>query len=246
MDILVGYGVRPPMERILGHYWDNLSIVARVGCYLRHPIHGSPRGHTGSPLYPTAFNMLVGTVICHWVTLLVGGDAVLDSFGGAVQWLAVFFYANDSLLALPRMDRLQAALVVLMGFFKMVGLHKNLNKMVWMLCQPCYIVVGHSGAAYTRQMTGVVPYVWDQNQERFRCLECELKLAAVFLAAHFHAQNSKDSPPQWAIPPSTLDPRIYRVYFYRASGSIGFPMESCKGQATTHANLRIHFVHRHM
>ena len=33
MEILVGYGVSPRMDRILQHYWGHLSMVARAGHY---------------------------------------------------------------------------------------------------------------------------------------------------------------------------------------------------------------------
>ena len=39
---------------------------------------------------------------------------------------------------------------------------------------------------------------------------------------------------------------IYRVYLPRAGGSVGFPVESCGGQATMCTNLWIHFVRHHV
>ena len=40
MYILVGYGVGSQMERILRHYWDHLSMVARTGSYYRTLLKG--------------------------------------------------------------------------------------------------------------------------------------------------------------------------------------------------------------
>ena len=39
---------------------------------------------------------------------------------------------------------------------------------------------------------------------------------------------------------------LYRVSFPMAAGSIGCQVGGCKGQAMTHINLRIHFMHRHV
>ena len=61
------------------------------------------RATEGSPRVifypPTIFNTLVDVVIIQLVTLVAGEEAGLDGFGRAVQWLAVFFYADCSLLA---------------------------------------------------------------------------------------------------------------------------------------------------
>ena len=92
----------------------------------------SPRG---GPLSPTIFNMVVGTVIRHWVTLVEGEGVGPNGFRRAVQWLAEFFYANVVPLASPRPSRPQAALDVLEGLFDRVGFQTNVNKTVGMVCQ---------------------------------------------------------------------------------------------------------------
>ena len=46
---------------------------------------------------------------------------------------------------------------VLTGLFDRVGLQTNIEKMVVRMCQPCYIVGGHSEASYMCKMTDVVP-----------------------------------------------------------------------------------------
>ena len=214
--------------------------------------YGTPfkdhRGVTqGGPISPTIFNMVADALIPHWVMMVAAEDARPDGFGRAFQWLTAFFYADDSLLALPRLARLQAPLDVLTGFFDRVGLHTNVNKTVGTVCRTCYIVDGHSEAAYTRRMTGVVPSFRERQRERVQCPECELELTAGSLTAHRQAQHGKERPPQWATPHATPDPRLYnRVSFPRASRSIGCPVEVCEGRVTTRTNLRIHFVHRHM
>ena len=95
-------------------------------------------------------------------------------------------------------------------------------------------------------MTGVGPSFWEQHQERFRFPDCELELAAGSLADHFQIQSRKERPPQWVTPPDTPEPRIYRVSFPRAYGSIGCPVGGCERQETMCTNLWIHFMHRHV
>ena len=75
-------------------------MVERVGQYYGTPfkVHrGVTQGDTPPPT-PTIFKMVVETVICHWFTLISGYEVGPDGFGWSIQWLAVFFYADDGLL----------------------------------------------------------------------------------------------------------------------------------------------------
>ena len=87
------------------------------GALPHHPVQGAPRSHSGGSS-PTIFNMVVNTVVCHWVALVEGEEAGPYSFGRAVQWMAEFFCADDVLLASPSPARLQAALDVLTFFLQ--------------------------------------------------------------------------------------------------------------------------------
>ena len=106
MEILIGYGVKLRTERILKHYWDHLSIVARAGHYWGTPFKVHQGVTQGGPLSPTIFKMVVEVVICHWVMLLAGGEAGPDGFWQVVQWLVALFYADDVHLASPRPSRI--------------------------------------------------------------------------------------------------------------------------------------------
>ena len=100
----------------------------RVGCYYITPFKVHQGVTQGGPLPPTIFNVVVDTVICHWVMLVAGEEAGLGGFGLAVQWLAAFIYTDDGLLALPRPARLQAALDFLTVLLDRVGLQNNSKK----------------------------------------------------------------------------------------------------------------------
>ena len=71
--------------------------------------------------------------MCHWVTLVTGEEAVPEGFLWAIQWLAVFFYADDGILASLQLPPMQAVLGVSRGPFYRFGIQTNVNKMVGMV-----------------------------------------------------------------------------------------------------------------
>ena len=79
-------------------------MVASVGRYYGSPFKGYRGVTQGDSLSPTIFNMVVYTVIYHWVPMMDGEDTGPEGFG------AVIFYAYDRLLAYLRSARLQEAL----------------------------------------------------------------------------------------------------------------------------------------
>ena len=81
VDILMGCGVGLWTESILHYHWYHLSMVTRAGCYYRTPFNGRRVVTQADPLYPTIFNTVVDVVICHWVILVTGYEAVPDRFG---------------------------------------------------------------------------------------------------------------------------------------------------------------------
>ena len=53
----------------------------------------------GYPLYPTSFNVVVYTVLRHWVVVVVAEEeAVLDIFVWAVRIMAVLVYTDGGFL----------------------------------------------------------------------------------------------------------------------------------------------------
>ena len=74
--------------------WWTEHIVITESC--SRATEGSPRGIFYPP---TIFNTLVDVAIIQLVVLVEYKEAVPDGFGRAVQWMAVFFYVDYSLLA---------------------------------------------------------------------------------------------------------------------------------------------------
>ena len=83
------------------------DMLARAGRYYGTPLKGHRDVTQGYTLFPTIFKMVVGALICHWITLVSGKEAGLDGFGRSIQWLEALFYSNGGPLAFPRTDRLQ-------------------------------------------------------------------------------------------------------------------------------------------
>ena len=84
MDIILGYGVGLRAERILRYYWDHLYMLAIAGLYYGTPFKVPQGVNHRDPISPTIFNMVFGAVICHWLMLVAGEEAVPDGFG----WVA--------------------------------------------------------------------------------------------------------------------------------------------------------------
>ena len=64
------YGVGPWYRRILWEYWDILRMLRRTGEYYGADFKGLRGVVLGYPLYPTIFNVVVDSVLRHWVLLV--------------------------------------------------------------------------------------------------------------------------------------------------------------------------------
>ena len=66
-------------------------MVARAGGYYGTALQGAHGVTQGDPLSPTIFNVVVDSVIRHWVTVVVGEEAGPEVFGISVQWLMALY-----------------------------------------------------------------------------------------------------------------------------------------------------------
>ena len=79
--ILEGYGVRPRTRRLLQTYWRRLTMVTRAGGYYRTAFQVERGVIQGDPLSPTIFNLVVDTVVRHWVTGVIADAGAQGGLG---------------------------------------------------------------------------------------------------------------------------------------------------------------------
>ena len=72
IDTLEGYGVVPREFRLLRTYWSRLKMVVRAGGYYRAALTGDWGVTQVDQLPPTIFNVVVDTVVSHWVSVIRG------------------------------------------------------------------------------------------------------------------------------------------------------------------------------
>ena len=56
-------------------------MAARVSGYYGYPFQGSGGVTQGKPLSPRIFNVIVDSIVCHWVGLVEENNAVPEVFG---------------------------------------------------------------------------------------------------------------------------------------------------------------------
>ena len=100
------------------------------------------RGVTqGEPLPLPILNVVVDTVVSHWILFVEGGAGRQYGWGREVIHSDAFFYADNRLVASTDPVWLQGVFDTLIRLFDRVGIWKNLWKTVGMLCLP-YRAVG--------------------------------------------------------------------------------------------------------
>ena len=80
--ILEGYGVGPSPRRLLKTYWRRLTMVVRAGGYYGADFKGERGVTQGNLLSPTIFNVVVDTVVWHWLEGLQAAKEEKGAKGG--------------------------------------------------------------------------------------------------------------------------------------------------------------------
>ena len=102
LEIIAAYGVGPRSIQIIWRHWDCLTMVKSIGGYFGAPFKGQ-RSMTQGELPPiTIFNVVVDTVLWHWVTVVSAiedtSDTSTEGFGRDIQQLVAYLYASNGLL----------------------------------------------------------------------------------------------------------------------------------------------------
>ena len=90
--------MEPRARRILHTYWDRLRMMARAGGYYGSAFQGFRGVNQGDLLPPTILNMVVGALVCHWISLVSGGAGGNYRWGREVLHRTEFYYADDGLV----------------------------------------------------------------------------------------------------------------------------------------------------
>ena len=117
MEILVGYGLVPQMERLLCNYWYRLTMVSQSGRYFGSMLNRYRGVAQVDLLTPTIFNMVVDAVIRHWGMFVSGKEVGMWGFDIAVQKLILIFSLYIQLLTSPQPSRIHEDLDVLTVLF---------------------------------------------------------------------------------------------------------------------------------
>ena len=103
LDILPGYGVGPPMICILWTFWNRLRMVVKVDRYFGPHLQLYCEVTQGNHLSPTVFNVVVDTVIHHWVMVVLTLEAEAEVLVETIQEFVDFLYTDEGLFELPIM-----------------------------------------------------------------------------------------------------------------------------------------------
>ena len=117
-----------------------------------------------------------------------------------------------------------------------MGLKKNVNKTVRMVCYPCREAGVWAEKDYTWRMTGVMRSYRESQRERVNSLEGGKYLEKGSLAAHRQTHHGvakeglgqEDNGEGWG-----NEPRTYRTEFPAKVGSRPCPFQGCSGRAAT-------------
>ena len=132
-------------------------MVARAGGYYGTEFQGARRVIHGDPLSPTIFNMVVDSVVSHWVTGVIADIEERGKRGKEGRHQAALFYSDNGMVASSEPHWLQGDFNTPVGLFVRVGLRTNVGKTVGMVCHPCQVAGNLPEAAYRRMVTGEDP-----------------------------------------------------------------------------------------
>ena len=98
---------------------------------------------------PKIFNVVVGSVVCHCLSLMVEYEAVIQEGLGHVVGRSLFFFNEYyGLLGSRFLEWIHGALYVLIGLFWRIVLAVNVSKLKTMTCQTGEIISGMSEEAF--------------------------------------------------------------------------------------------------
>ena len=132
-------------------------MVEKEGGYYGSEFKLSRDVTQGDLLSPTIFNVVVDTVVRHWVTVMVDSAEERSGCGQEGRHQNSLFYADYGMDVSSDPRWLQGGFIALVGLFDRVGLKTNVRKTVVMVCRPCQAEGMQSEALYGIRMKGAGP-----------------------------------------------------------------------------------------
>ena len=149
-----------------------LTVVARAGGYYGAAFKGARGVTQGYPLSPTIFNVVVDSMMRHWVTVVVEGAEEWGKCGQEGRHNNDLFYADDGMVASLDPQWLQGAFITLIGLFGRVVLRTNSGKTVSMVYRPCQAAGTQLEVAYGRRVIGEGTSYRERQKGQVKCREC--------------------------------------------------------------------------
>ena len=191
LEILKGYDVGTRARRLIQSYWRRLTMLARARGYYGTAFKGGRGVTQDNPLSPTIFNVVVDAVVGHWVTGIIADAEARGGLGKEGRHQVALFYADNGMVALSDPQWIQGAFDTLVVLFDRVGLPKNVEKTVGMVCHPCHSAVNLTTEAYGRRVTGVGPTYRGEIKGQVACVKCREMLAVGPLSSHMMTQHGR-------------------------------------------------------
>ena len=140
---------------------------------LWYGVPGITGGDAGGPYVPNnIYNVVVDTLVQHWVAVIVERARGQDGSGRDGQRQSALLYTDDGMVASSDLRWLYWDFINLVGLFNWVGLRKNVRKTVVMVCRPCQAAFIQSEALYKKRMTSEGLSYRERQQVRVQCSEC--------------------------------------------------------------------------
>ena len=135
----------------------------------------------------------------------------------SIRDLVVYFYADDGIVALTQLERLQRAFDVLTCLFNRFGLMTNKRNIVNMSCQQCHMPGSMLVEVYESQTTETGPAFLERHQRKVHCPRCRVEVVARTLLTHHQSHHDVGGGGAGAAPPPPPPPRRpkHTGYLYR-------------------------------
>jgi len=171
------------MLTLLALQWDKMQVIPKQADFFGTPFCQDSGQITGSILGPLIFNVVVDSVVRHWMTVMVDDGGTSAMTGLTLKELLLLLCADDGMIASRDPAWLQEALTALVALFRWAGLEINVKKTKVITCHPGFIKTHFSDARCKRRITGAGPSPQQLKKTDVIC-RCNKKMNKASLLAH--------------------------------------------------------------